>query len=314
MNFYCWVAQGATKLSDDDTETLYDTLAEAVENSPEDPELFDLLKFTSEVVAAKGRAQAVLERALAALPDKTYLAYIGYDEELSDGQIHHILTEEGWPDDLLEFIDESSWTGENYVVDEVLNESERRLLDDAELMDKLIDAIRERDASTPIDNITRRTPAKLFRYNLGVDVTTGWDASDEEIEEQVQGIADAIGLHDQDDAIKAILREASSGGVACIYWQGDVEDILDASQGARFNDKKFTITWTNPSLLVLNSMDGSGMDGSLAGTVTLPFDPERLKLDARNIGNGYSWDEVAGIVPSAYRTDCTITEVKVTES
>lgn len=62
--------------------------------------------------------------------------------------------------------------------------------------------------------------------------------------------------------------------------------------------------WTNPTLVILDSMNGSGYAEEVVGTVTADFDRTKLRIDAKGAGYGYSWSEVAG--GGDYSADHTI--------
>lgn len=92
----------------------------------------------------------------------------------------------------------------------------------------------------------------------------------------------------------------------------DVEDLAPG-QGDR------TITFTDPHILLIDTMSGSGADTQLFGTmsVTVPAAPEEndqttFYTDAG--APGYGWDDVAGVHKPGYRTAVAVTEEPAAET
>ena len=68
-------------------------------------------------------------------------------------------------------------------------------------------------------------------------------------------------------------------------------------------EKKGTIYWTKPTLMVLDPYNGSGHADDVVGTVTAEFDKDNLRIDAKGGAFGYSWNEVAGLTGGAYSSE-----------
>lgn len=271
---------------------------------------------------------AAYARALEAIPEKVELVFVQYDDGLTDEQIQKQLNGEApWDDaDLDEFQSDQSYEGAIAVIDEYVDADDIEVLksdtDPIGKFDELRLEVQDRDQSDPFSDLLRRTSDRCFRYYIGVDSSVTWQSDEAEIQENVNAIAEAIGADPVEhfDTIRAMLVEGQDGPVY-VYWYGDVEQLVKACNnydGTVATDghdavKAQTITWTTPYLLVLNGLQGSGMDAAFPGTVTLPFNRENLKLDAKGIGNGYSWDDVAGMVRSAYACEVTITETNTNE-
>lgn len=263
---------------------------------------------------------AAYARALEALPETVELVFVQHDDGLTDEQIQKQLNGEApWDDaDADEWQSEAAYYGAVAAIDEYVDPDDLEILksDTSSPIGKLDELrleVQERDTSDAFADLLRHTDNKCFRYYVGVDSSVTWQSSEEEIGENIDAIAKALGISgvDHEDMLRSWLAEGQDGPVY-VYWYGDVEQLVKAANNydgsVEGTVKPQTITWTNPSLLVLNGLQGSGMDCDYPGTITLPFDRERLKLDAKGIGNGYSWDDVAGIVRSAYACDVTITE------
>lgn len=135
-----------------------------------------------------------------------------------------------------------------------------------------------------------------------------------EREIEIKGIAEAIGLDfdgytSHRNAIDAMLTEANDGGELYVIWYGDVEDVVMGIANTEWGNNKAptTISWKNPHLVILNTWNGSGFDSdAIPVTITKPFEREMFRLDGPH-GHGYTWDQVAGVVHSAYECEVTIT-------
>lgn len=115
-------------------------------------------------------------------------------------------------------------------------------------------------------------------------------------------------------SIIAILVE-SGPGAAYMFWYADPAELVKAArpfQDARFgpDDKApaATITFKDTELLVLNKFAGAGYSEKLPGAFTIPFDSTRLVTDEGD--SGYGWNDVAGLVATAFAADVTITAVE----
>lgn len=209
------------------------------------------------------------------------------------------------------------------------------LYDESDLGDEVRWAIQDRDESDILSDLLRHTPDITLRYDLHVEAP-GWDATEEDVEEAIDDILSALdidteetdqgetiatgaetdqggedrqgGENSQGDArtiIRDMLAEVSySGTPVYVIFRADLGDLL----AAKWKGETTTMTFDRPFLVALNGMNGSGMDSArIPATVSLPFDWDRLRLDARG-GHGYSWTEdVAGTIPGAYDTQITLT-------
>lgn len=263
----------------------------------------------------EARLDAAMARALDAIPEQVELVDIAYDDQLTDEQIQSAF--KGTPP--FEIADLDEWesdarhaglwaTLESYVDTEDLD----LLRADQSRFDELQQAVEERDLSDPFGALARRTPHKWIRYTLDVEPVSVWASAEDEITEDMQTIAEELGI-EWNQGNRVLLRElvtnAGGGGRLHILWYGAVDELIDAAQQEDADGKPQTITWENPHLLVLSTAYGSGHMVSYEGTITLPFDRNRLKLDARNVGNGYSWSEdVTGGLYSDVSTTVTIKE------
>lgn len=262
------------------------------------------------------RLQQAYDRALDAIPKEVHLVYVGYDDKLSDQQIQAAF-EGTLPYEIGDFDEwesEARYNGTwNEVEANVDGEDLDLLRGDQGRFDDLWLAVQERDMSDPFGDLARQTPHKWMRYGIDVEVASIWSSEPEEIEEDMANIAEALNIERTPENL-SLLRELvteAGGGRLNILWYGEVAELIAAAQLCDENGEQEpqTITWEKPHLLIHDRYNGAGHMVDFPGTITLPFKRELLKLDARNVGNGYSWsDEIAGLTSDRGTTTVTITE------
>lgn len=259
------------------------------------------------IVTREDQARRTLAEIIARVPAEVDLVYVDYRDEWSDEQLQLMLNDDY--DELWETTEEhesdSRWQGVKYVMDEVIeSEEERDLLIEFNLEDELRDEIQERDSSNWYKDMHRNTPDKLLSVAVGYDVPDYTQCqTDEEIEEHVAGMAEALGIElgANRSALAQILAEASYGGELRVIWYGAVEPALSAT-GA---------TFTDPCVVILDRWNGSGMDGRVTGTVTVKLEPGDIAVDSQM---RYGWDAIAGVVHSAYACDVTYVKAEIKEN
>ncbi|MEV5279850.1 hypothetical protein ACFYMW_26300 [Streptomyces sp. NPDC006692] len=243
-------------------------------------------------------AQAAVELIISRLDDEYELVYVDHGDRLTDEQVQKLIAgdEEVLDED---WVSENRWRGVNAVLDALLNQDARDFLDEHAALDQLREAIEERDASHPIRDLMRGTGSKLFRYRLeGQGEPGAWKFSDAELTSVARGLAAAAGLDFWENcaALRELVANASYGGDLHVLWRGDIKPVYDAVGRARGSDSApvITVQWTDPELLVLDRWNGSGHTVRVRGTVNLPFDPDRLCIDAARGPGGCSWTDVVG--------------------
>lgn len=100
------------------------------------------------------------------------------------------------------------------------------------------------------------------------------------------------------------------GGRLFIIWHADVQElwggcVTTGDEKWTWDTTKYTISWTDPNIVILDRLNGSGMDSRVKGTITRAYDPGKLRVDSED---SCGWDEICGLVKSAYACDCEITE------
>lgn len=252
------------------------------------------------------RARAVLKRAIADLPDRTYLYHTDVRDTLSGRQVAGLLA--GQHDKLVEDLDEwflhqdADATG-SYVSGVVPSVEDRALLGEFDLLVELEDEIRRRDHSDPLRDLLRHTTAPVLRYDLGHDVEPGlFFAGDQAVRDATGDLAAAAGiqLRPNRTAVDELLRNASYGGRLQVLFSTDLERLVDALAEAIPR----RIVFTDPTLLVYDRLNGSGMEAPVIGTVSRPLKAADLHVDS----GPYSWsDIVGGVSPGSYDTAVAFT-------
>lgn len=265
------------------------------------------------------RAKAVLKKALANLAPSYTLYYVTRgDDGLHEEQIADIF--DGNVEKVEEVLDDYALDGIDYYLTEIVkelipDEDERDLLEEfVELHDELRFAIRDRDDSKgPLLEQLGVTGPKLMRYELNYHLEPGsWSWEEDEVQKAMAEMAEVMGVDFEANrgSLWSLVVEASYGGQLYVIWYGDVEEVvMPVLNKAWGNDEQVptTISWTDPEVVVLNAGNGSGYSDSIKGTITVPFDTEKLAMDGRRTGHGYTWDDVASVVHSAFRCDVTLT-------
>lgn len=270
----------------------------------------------------KGPArEALLAVASEAIGETTTLWYLGQGDQLDRDQLQKLFG------GMLESFDESVFES----ADEARRHYARQELaglpaivrdaaeDDLSLEQELIEMIEGRDDSDVQADLIRATPRQLFRYKLSPDWWGHGQAhrrSDEDHEDFAFDIASALGLDGatfrelRDDLIE-LSTEGGDAQELYVIWYGEVRELAELVIGVQAeqagHDTPRTISWYEPSVVLLDRMGGSGHDVTLkAGAqVKVPFDPDLLCLDDE--GFGYGWDATASVVKSYYANDPTIT-------
>jgi hypothetical protein len=254
------------------------------------------------------RARALLRQAIADLPDHTYLQEIDVRDSLSDQQVAKLLV--GKRDELVEelydwFLDQGADATNSYLDDVVPDADDRELLGEFDLLGRLEDEIGRRNQSDPLRELMKHTPDPLLRVDLGHDVEPGLSFDGEDaLSDAARDLAEAagIGLVVNRKAIDELLLNASYGGRLKVLVAMDLASLVDALNAGIPQ----WITFTDPTLLIYDGLNGSGMEAQVRGTVIRPMVASDLCLDA----GPYSWsDIVGGISRGNYDTSVEITDL-----
>lgn len=185
---------------------------------------------------------------------------------------------------------------------------------DTDKFDALAEAIREKDDSDPMPQLLRNTPEKLMRLTLEQPGGDGLydgnvDGVDEAREAKIAKILGSKGLDVSTPGAKEAIGDLVADGPQ--YWHEGVDlDVIyfDDVQGSTIYNQEDglvaprDLTFQNPHVVLIDRVNGSGHDVQFAGAATAAAtEMNPVKLDASKM-HGY-WDETAGVVHSAYRTE-----------
>lgn len=183
---------------------------------------------------------------------------------------------------------------------------------DSDAWDRLIEAISDRDSSNPYSQLAGHTGYVLMRQLLAAE-DDWWDHEPLTASQVIGRIAgfdgEQYGHREVTVAFKRntynigvvreVLRECSpefSLLAPQLVYAVDVADLYDAG------DCEY-VEITDPHLLLGNPFTGTGWcsDDPIRGTFRIP----RGDLTTDKGAFGYGWDEIAGVVTSAYKADFT---------
>lgn len=250
--------------------------------------------------------------------DETYeLVYIDYRDGLTDEQVAALAAQD-WEalDELVEeWLHEVRFEGANYHRAEVMDLVERQWVaahgEDSEIpslvrsefelsdwYDELRYEIEERDRSNPIRDLARSTGRVLMRQVVG---EARWNVyhSDDDFETRREFVIDLLkdlgvpATAYNMECVEMTLAECGDYVAAMLVYAVDVGDLYDS-----MNAEEVEII--NPYLYLGNPYMGDGYcQEQLAGKVRI----RRDELTTDKGAFGYGWDEVAGVVVSAYECE-----------
>ncbi|WP_030660808.1 hypothetical protein [Streptomyces rimosus] len=241
-------------------------------------------------------AQAAADLVISRLDEKYVLVHIERGDCLTDEQIRKLFAGEEALD--LDWWDENRWQGVKYVLHDLLDQNARDFLEEHDVLDRIVQAIEERDESDPISELMRGTGSKLFRYRLDAEAAPDpWRFSEKETEDAARTLGTAAGIDFWDNvgALRELVAHASYGGDLYVLWRGDIKPVYEAVRKLSWTEApEITVQWTDPELLVLDQLNGSGHSVRVRGSLRLPFNPDRLFIDTARGPGGYSWTDVVG--------------------
>lgn len=266
--------------------------------------------------------KALLEKAIAVLPKKTYLIFIERDEAFSDENCAAIIG--GKKDNVLENWElfENEWRSiDSYLESALPDDEEREALRDSDDFEAFKDECYARDRSDAYGDILRNTGRKLVRFYIRtskgerIAMEDGsWQWDDARVEKEAKRLGKAAGLDYEAnrDNLRELVCNATYGGVLCIIGYVEMTDVDKWVEHCLEGDERgrIALTFTNPYLLLHDAWNGSGHCVKVTGDIVIRFgrgalDPTHgvMALDAKNVGTGYSWDETSGAYKPAYQAD-----------
>jgi hypothetical protein len=266
------------------------------------------------------------------------LKFVDYDHELNQDQISMIL-EGRWNDaenDVDENFSDAAYEEAIRIAEEEINAAhaagtfDREWDDlDEDEKDEARYAVEARDDSDPVKDLLRNTPSQLMRTSLGQPTarlpesrfSSGHHQDDGGFEARQKVISDLLeesGMDTSSNAVQETLQELVNNGPW--DWHEGVQldvifygDIADAVPNTRFDNdpdagKAKVLEFSKPHILLIDKWNGSGHDvvvpAPLKRTLTVPDEgtetPQTGRVYLDDKAGGYSWDDVCGLVKSAY--------------
>lgn len=240
-------------------------------------------------------ARAVADAVIAALPEqRVALIWLHPGSVLTDKSVQMLLDGGDGPSDVLDQLDEQWLAEQRYdaarqvIRDVIGDDTLHELLDaDPDLFDEVRFAVEEADTSDPLGELLANTGRRLLLIPLGSPVPDY--TSHDDPDELIAQMCEAAGVDPQvnRDTVAGALAEAPYGGQLTIIVYAAVADAVGAAH----------VRITDPHLLIHDTLNGSGADFQLVGTIDLPLEDGGVRLDSQT---RYGWDSIASVVHSAY--------------
>ena len=246
------------------------------------------------------------------------LDFVDYDEELSGKELAAFLSRDSADlEDMESQLHEARY--------EIRYEGARALIDelggDKDDQDS-IDAIMELDTSDAVPSLLGHNGRELLRTPLATAGAGGYltgherdlvylngDAYEQEVEDRVDTLEGILAEHTPEVTPKQRyeLRELVENGPGSWHEEVRLDVIWNADMGM-FRDGKgtippayntFDLDFEKANLVLIDPWNGSGHEISIDAPISI----KDAEFEADSETNGYGWDEVCGLVKSAYNAD-----------
>lgn len=215
------------------------------------------------------------------VPDTVYLQEIDRGDSLDDVEvIQECLSKNGdYP--IYEKINEWWDYPEGYYLDEIQREMESDGLEDEfnEHYDEILELLRERNASTPVDDLLRVSgPFPMF-YSLGESFSDLWyygHYEEKQIDEDVEYICELLNIpkdSPQVEKIRSIRSESNYGGELRIYFHTDLRRMLTYDDNNDFKAIRFKGAFM---VAMWDNVNGAGYEEEIDLDLTIEFDRRNL--------------------------------------
>lgn len=248
----------------------------------------------------KIKTPPTLEEMKDLLPDKTYLHYVDYNDNLNEKldlvqEAIHI----GDTSPLDQIIFDWEDCSECDPTDDYLDELKSDIADKYDMgegdIDDLVDkhkenlkcVIEERDCSKPINDLLRHTGSEAMFYETGLSCEEA--CRKDSIRKERLKIKKHLGIKKStwDKELDDMIGNAGYGGQLVVYFYKPVGDMIGGEAK--------TIRFKDPTIAIIDTGGGSGGDCELKGCVLdLPYSCKRIFID-RCVHYSYT-HEVCGMV------------------
>ena len=199
-------------------------------------------------------------------PHGVDLVYVSYDDKLNEEQLQEVL-EKG-------FIEDWQWTDDCSY--EAIDQMEKELFKDYDIsviQNSISDWCYEHDTSNPLKDLLNHNNDIVFYYRLGHEVS-GYDGNDFKGDMKLMK---SLFKPKDAEAVKTLekmVKEAGYGGEVVIMFKMDGSDLL-----LMHNSSFKYLTFTDPTVAIMDRMNGSGSFEQVMGTFQLPGIASRLRMD-----------------------------------
>jgi hypothetical protein len=271
------------------------------------------------------------------------LRFVHYDDQLTKDQMTMILEGDwnGAENDVDEAFSEGASDEAGRIAESEINAAHEEGAFDREWDDLDEDeqnearyAVEARDDSDPVKDLLRTTPPQLMRTSLGQpaallshpcwasgdrqDDTRGFEARRNAIEELLKKAGVDTDVEGVPEAIEDLVTEGPfnwhEGVQLDVIFYGPIEDSVPAPRSETDcpEDASKVLEFAKPHVLLIDKYNGSGYDtvlpSPLKRTLVRPAEdgadvPQTGRVYLDDDAGGYSWDDVCGLVKSAYGGD-----------
>jgi hypothetical protein len=233
-----------------------------------------------------------LKQILKLLPAHISLCYVDYNDNLNDqiDLLQSCVMENSW-DKLYGYVANALMDSEEESLLQYMKELQDNVSDkfglDEENARKLIfetygdnirESLYEKDDSFPTGALLRNTRKFSLFMDTGLEIDAdSWSWTKSEQTRWLKKIKRKLRINTSqwDRVIRSMLQNASYGGQLAVYFYGKVDSLITDGE----KDWK-SVSFTNPAVAIINTVNGSGGDTSLEGhTFSLPFVRDNLFID-----------------------------------
>lgn len=308
--------QGSVFISDGCTGQPDDELTIELEDGDE-------VVTTVGAVMTPGQAARSITAKLEAENTRYDIYYVHYDDKMSpESQAAYLSGDMDGLSDMYDAWSESYDDSVTGTVTAILNDEglSHEYVDE----DILRDYVAEHDDSNLLKGLLRQTGPQLMRARLDRLDTSSlfsghddavWDKRIQHIEDRLTAAGMTIGEEERKDISDLVHNgpfDWHEGVRLEVIYQDDLRNstVWDQTDGGI---KERDLEFSDPHILLIDSINGSGYDTQIKGTIKARISEDRPAMLDEKPDFGYSWDDVCGLVKSAYNTDVTSTWVPAPE-
>lgn len=232
------------------------------------------------------------------IPEYVSLYYVGYNDSLDNNSklLRKCIT-----DNNLYPLSESVYDWWDFPEGEYLEEMQKAMENDDiewddDWRDEILEVIRDKDTSTPIEDLINNTSDLHCYFDLGYDVDEPFGADEEEQEEEIDAICKQLKIAKDSpmrDKIAKIYYNASYGGSLRIYFPAGLMTLLTGNGWDSVNEDFKTIKFKGKfRVVIIDTVNGSGdFEDDVELDVEYDFDRALLGMSDED---HYGFEEIFG--------------------